>query len=136
MAYRNTHKDLWSVKALEGDLKGLVVAHVEQLVMSGTSFEVSQAGRERTVRTGRKTVHAGIVGQVEALWGAELRDGVDNKTIKGLGVAKPFLPLDGVRVRYNPHETKTFVRADTGAPVKGATRVLLDAKSVFAEGIT
>jgi hypothetical protein len=42
--YFNLHKKVFSVKALEGDKKGLVIAHADKITL-------------------RKNVHAGVVGQ-------------------------------------------------------------------------
>ncbi len=132
--YCNTKRKLLSVKALEGARKGKVVMHAERLMMRDVEFRVSEAGRDRVRRTKRKSVHASIVGEIEALWGAQPRDDLDNKTIKGLAVGKPWRPFDGVAVRYNPYETDTFVKLQNSAPVKQAARVLLDGCRVFAEG--
>lgn len=133
---RNPKNRLLSVKALEGEHKGKVVATVEQIRLCGAEFKVSEAGRQRVLRTRRKSVHAGVVGQVEALWGATIRRELDNRTIKGLAICKPFLPMDGVPVRYNPYETATFVRADNGAPIKRAARVQLEVCTMLAEGVS
>lgn len=134
--YCNIRSRLLSIKALEGEHKGLVVAHVEQVRLKGVEFRVSQAGRQRVLRTKRKSVHAGAVGVVEALWGAEIRRDLDNRTIKGLAVGKPFMPIDGVPIKYNPYENATFVRADNGAPVKHARRLQLERCTALAEGVS
>jgi hypothetical protein len=133
IVYCNTKRRLLSVKALEGSCKGRVVMHAERLLVRNAEFRVSQAGRERVVRTQRKSVHAGIVGEVEAIWGASLRDDLDNNTIKELGIGKPFRPFDGESVRYNPYETETFVSGEK--PVHRAARVLLDGCTMLAQGL-
>lgn len=135
LVYCNVKKRLLSVKALDGADKGRVVAHVEQLAMKDAEFRVSEAGRQRVIQKKRKHVHAGIVGEVEALWGAQLRDGIENSTIKGLAVGKPFMPIAGEEVRYNPYETKTFVRVKDSAPVSTAARVRLDRCTMVAAGL-
>jgi hypothetical protein len=135
MVYCNIKRGVLSVKALEGADKGRVVAHVERLLMKDVEFRVSQAGRERVVKTQRKSVHAGAVGEIEALWGATLRGEIANSTIKGIGVGRPFTAFDGPQLYYNPHKTKTFVEMSDRTPVTGADRLLLDGCKVFGEGL-
>jgi hypothetical protein len=60
--YFNLHKRLFSIKALEGEHKGKVVAHLSYVALDNPKFKVSKAGRERVLREGRKNVHAGVVG--------------------------------------------------------------------------
>lgn len=133
--YRNTNKGCLSVRALEGAEKGLVVAHVEQIMLKDCGFRVSEAARRRVIETKRKSVHASVVGEVEAVWGAILREDISNSTIKGLSVGKPFTPIDGEKVYYNPYNTKTFIRVRDRAPVKRADRVHIDNDVVLATGL-
>jgi hypothetical protein len=134
--YCNSVRNLLSVKALEGEQKGSVVAHVERIALKDVEFRVQDGGRRRARKTGVKNVHAGCVGTVEALWGAVPRGDIDNKTIRGLAVGRPWSPLEGAeRVRYNPHETDSFVREDTGAKVVRAERAHLDRCSIVAAGL-
>lgn len=60
--YFNLHKKCWSIKALEGANKGRVVAHMNQLTIHNATFKVSEAGRQRVIKTKHKNVHAGVVG--------------------------------------------------------------------------
>mgnify|MGYP006272576803 CR=1 FL=1 len=110
--YFNLHKKVFSVKALEGDRKGLVVAHREYVMLEDVTFRVSEAGRQRVLRERKKNVHAGAVGQ----W----RDDV--------GVLS-----DDVAVTYNPYKYSTFVNKDTEQPVINARRAVLHNKRIQAE---
>ena len=65
--YFNLHRKVWSIKALEGEHKGRVIAHSSMVEMSDCSFKVSEAGRQRVLRDKRKNVHAGIVGVVRTI---------------------------------------------------------------------
>jgi hypothetical protein len=85
--YWNLHKGLWSVKAMEGESKGKVIARVAGLALKDAHFKVSRAGRERVIREQRKNVHAGVVG--------EWMEGED------------FLGTE--QVTYNPYKYTTFV---------------------------
>lgn len=134
--YFNSIKNLLSVRALEGEQKGSVVAHVERIALKDVQFGVHDSGLRRPLETSSKDAYAGIVGVVEALWGAVPRGDIDNQTIRGLAVGKPWLPLEGgERVRYNPHDNDIFVNADTGAPVTRAARAHLDRRSIVAAGL-
>jgi hypothetical protein len=86
--YRNLHKAQWSIMADEGLMKGLVVAHADDLVIYEASFEVNYPGRNRVVESGRKNVHAFVKGFVSF----ELPTCYTKR-----------------RVRYNPFEGKDFM---------------------------
>ena len=65
--YFNLHKKCLSVKALEGESKGRVIAHADSVELVNATFKVSQAGRQRVLRERRKNVHAGVVGTMTNL---------------------------------------------------------------------
>ena len=88
--YRNLHKQLWSVRALEGPRKGRVIARCAELVIHGPTFHVQPAGREKVRKTRRKNVHAFVRG-----WFDES--------------AAPAWPVKGHPVTYNPYRHDTFV---------------------------
>ena len=90
--YFNLHKKCFSIKALEGAMKGRVVAHRDNVLLFHTTFKVSQAGRERVLREKRKNVHAGVVGEL-------IRTNV------------PLVHMPQmVSVTYNPYKYESFVR--------------------------
>ena len=105
-AYRNLHKAAWSLRAVDGADKGKVVGHADAVILSGAEFQVSEAGRRRVIREGRKSVHAGVVGTIEP-------------TLHAAG-------LLGTRVRYSPYEAGYFTLSHTGAAVMSAEFVDLD----------
>ena len=92
--YYNLHRKCWSVKALEGDRKGKVIAHMDTVRLVDAEFKVSEAGRQRVLREQRKNVHAGVVGR--------LCTNVDRV-------------LD--EVGYNPYKWNSFVNKETGLSV-------------------
>jgi hypothetical protein len=115
--YFNLHKKVFSVRALEGAEKGLVVAHVDRLVIDNPEFVVSAAGRQRVLREQKKNVHAGVRG----IWTAWV-NGIeewDHLTA----------------VTYNPYLYSTFVDKATLAPVHTARFAVLDNRRIFAEVI-
>jgi hypothetical protein len=114
VVYRNLHKGCWSVKSTA---TGRVVAHRDEVWVEGATFKVSSAGRARVLRERCKNVHAGVVGTVFFR---------GNRNIAG----------SGVRVRYNPYDTETFVREGDGTPVHHAELVYLSGNGqVFASSI-
>jgi hypothetical protein len=110
--YYNLHKHLWSVKALEGEHKGRVIAHREFIILQACRFKVSQAGRQRVLRERRKNVHAGVTGRV-----------LGNVTDMEL-----HNTLHRVEVTYNPYKYDSFVcKEDTNQKVVAAEYVVMNA---------
>ena len=99
--YRNLHKNCFSVKCVK---TGLVIAHVDEIVLENVTFKVSQAGRQRVLREKRKNVHAGVQGT----W-------VKNETAVSLKHS----------VTYNPYKYDSFVEKATEVPVKTAARCVI-----------
>lgn len=110
-AYRNLHRQCWSVKALEGPFKGRVIYHADDLTLGWCDFKVSQAGRQRVLREQKKNVHAGVVGYLTEC-GEIATDGID---------------LD-VPITYNPYKYDSFVDARCEVPVSSALFVNLNSK--------
>ena len=117
--YFNLHKKTWSVKALEGEKKGLVVAHRDKLVLLMSKFKVSEAGRQRVLKEKRKNVHAGVVGE----WFDYVESEFDN-------LAESFQ-----KITYNPYKAGTFVVRDNNSPVSTANCVVFRGREVVANGI-
>ena len=92
-AYRNLHDSVWSIKQL-----GLVVGHVDDAVIENATLVVSEAGRQRVIREGRKNVHAGVRGFL-----------VDSRPISPTG-----------RVTYNPFRKGHFYWVDSEKPIHEA----------------
>ena len=98
--YRNLHKNCWSVKALEGENKGRVIHHAQNVVLSECTFKVSEAGRQRVLRERSKNVHAGVVGQLVRI-----------------NTGDVYMP-HSMPITYNPYKYSTFVNVnDEGVPV-------------------
>lgn len=104
--YYNLRRKLWSVKALNGPDKGRVVGHHDYVEVYSPFFKVSEAGRQRVIREGRKNVHAGVVGVL--------------RTIEPGTIPQPPSHCPAERVTYNPRRFSTFVRVADESPVKHA----------------
>lgn len=108
--YWNIHRKVWSVRCAR---TRRVVAHCADVTLSGVTFYVSEAGRQRVLREGVKNVHAWAVGTLCAHTAA--REG------------------EPARVRYNPRTGPRFVTRDTGDVVAAAAVVRFDPdRSVYA----
>lgn len=100
MVYWNTHKKTWS---LMDPRSRRIVRHADELHLVNATTKVSEAGRQRVIRTGAKCVHAFVIGDItDAPHG-----GLPNE------------------LRYNPHETALFVDRLTGEPVHVASAVTM-----------
>ena len=113
--HRNLHSKDWSIIALDGPYKGLVVAHSDEVAIWGASFEVNEKGRQRVIRDRKKNVHARIVGKLGSYH---------------LGPNGRLWPLRK-KVKYNPYIDSSFMVFDqgeslVGRPVYRAGYVLLD----------
>lgn len=63
--YKNLHKNCYSVRALEGPCKGLVIYHATSLGLCDVVFKVGEKSRQRVIREGQKNVHAFVEGHLE-----------------------------------------------------------------------
>lgn len=113
--YYNLHKGIWSLKALEGEHKGKVVAHCEQVGLSEVTPKVSESGRQRVLKEKQKNVHAGITGRI--LW-------LD-------GVPTVMNPEKHKRISYNPYKKPHFVYTEDLTEFKGCGYAILSEKSVW-----
>ena len=107
--YYNLRSHVWSVKALTGPNKGLVIAHAEYVTLKDAIPRVSEAGRQRVLRDSQKNVHAGIVGQ----W-------------------VPFEPpaVHTVGITYNPYRAPTFTFKSNGEAYRGSQWVFMSGRNV------
>jgi len=107
--YRNLNKKCFSIV----DRKtGRVFKHQFHVVIKDASFRVSEAGRQRVLKTGHKNVHAYVFGELlETNFG--------------------FPDLAPHEAYYNPRKTKTFLDKETNEPVERAAMVLLSPGKIF-----
>ena len=109
--YYNLHRHTWSIKALEGPQKGLVIGHSDTVLLQDATGKVSEAGRQRLLTEKRKNVHAGITGTLVHTGG------------------EGFFP--GIEVTYNPYKYSTFVYRDTESPYSGSQFAYMDNRKVY-----
>jgi len=108
--YYNLHKHTWSIR----DCKTRrVIGHSKRVVLYDVKPKVSQAGRERVLREGRKNVHAGLEGTLlesHLKWDSEAKP-------------KP--------ITYNPYKYETFVYAKNGKEFTGSFYAILENRTVY-----
>jgi len=123
--YRNLHKNQWSVRALEGQHRGLVIAHAATVQLHSAEFKVSEAGRQRVLAEKQKNIHAGVAGYLTGIGGCTLRYGkIDTPRI---GTQRRITSLPGaIGVTYNPYVYDSFVVRDTEEKITHADLTILD----------
>ena len=110
--YYNLHKHTWSIRALTGPQKGLVIGHSDTVLLQDAVGKVSQAGRARVLRDKCKNVHAGIVG-----------------TLVHTGTEGYFPGIE--EVTYNPYKYTSFVHKDTQECYNGSQFAYMTDKKVY-----
>ena len=112
--YYNLHKSCWSIKAHEGILKGRVIAHADGVKLRDARTVVSQAGRERVIREGKKNVHAFIEGNLVAVESPKWRYRFyeDNCACYMVMFAPDVRKFFGGEIRYNPYKVGHFYWAE------------------------
>lgn len=98
--YWNLHKHCYSVMEAS---TGRVVQHANAVMLRDVRYTVQPAGHARTIREGRKCVHAFIDGRI-----------VNNVLID---------PLHARKVTYNPQRGPHWTDKETGQIVKTAAAV-------------
>ncbi|QBJ04892.1 hypothetical protein SEA_ELEPHANTOON_91 [Mycobacterium phage Elephantoon] len=111
--YWNLHRGMWSVKALEGPDKGRVIARHQLVILRNVKGKVSEAGRLRVIREGKKNVHAGLVGEL-----------VQGEAVNLAPTAR--------QVTYNPYRYASFVYRDDETRFEGCDLAILGHKTVYA----
>lgn len=108
----NLHKRVWSVRNRS---TGRVERHARVVVLAtGAHLVVQPAGREKTIRTGQKNVHAFVRG----------RDaGIQSDTAGWLSFVTGL--TTACRITYNPKRADHFTRVDTGERIDAASAVVM-----------
>ena len=120
--YYNVHKKKLSVRSREKESYGRVIAHEDAVLLIGCAFVVSEAGRQRVLRSRRKNVHAVVRGEWVTDWSEKETNLFSSKN-----------PLDQWRVvTYNPYRNETFVTLSDGEPIHEARFVFIVGKDMVA----
>lgn len=111
-AYRNLTAGCISVRSCESENRGLVIDHVDEVIIRDAVFAVGEKSRDRVRREQKKNVHAVVRG--------ERADEmvVDEST--------------GVEVTYNPYQYDEFVIVETEEEVFEAEWAVVRPSGVVA----
>lgn len=111
--YWNLHKGRYSVKDITpgSETYGLVIGWADEVLLADVEGKVSEAGRQRVLREGRKNVHAGIVGYLPDLSQFDLH--------------RRLILSVGDTITYNPRKYTSFVHTVDESPFEGAAYALL-----------
>jgi hypothetical protein len=93
---------------------GLVVGHTNELFLKNVYFVVRESGRQRVLKTGRKNVHAWVLGYLDR-----------GRRVAGFGPGRAGM--------YNPRYDSSFLILEDGViwtPVTAAMKVRLHAKGM------
>ena len=91
--------------------------HATAVSLRDVSFTVSEAGRQRVLATGKKNVHAFMVGEL----------------LSDPAISDPT-PIHGwSRASYNPRKAATFVDSITQEPVTHAHIAVVGSAGIFIE---
>lgn len=106
--FRNLHQEgvTYSVRNSEGK----TILHTYGVVVKNPKFVVQPGGRARVLQTGKKTVHAGVKGEI-VLDPLEINDIIFQFSGKN-------------KAYYNPYKYETFVTAE-GQPIFSAEYAFL-----------
>ncbi len=106
--FRNLHQEgvTYSVRNSEGK----TILHTFGVVVKNPKFVVQPGGRKRVLQTGKKTVHAGVKGEI-VLDPFEINDIIFQFSSKN-------------KAYYNPYKYETFVTAE-GKPIFSAEYAFL-----------
>lgn len=126
-AYRNLHQKCISLKALEGENKGRVIAHVSWCLLKNAQAKVSQVGRLRVIAEQQKNVHAGIVGELTEMNCITLRYNGDFSQL----VKEDCSDEPKCKVTYNPYKFDSFVFADDFSKFEKSAFAKISPNGVF-----
>lgn len=131
--YRNLNRSghIYSIKSLEGISKNRVIGYAPRLIVDNAQLVVSQAGRERVLKTKRKNVHAGVVGDLVMVsgWITRMHNSKADFQYCNEENFKKNFPV-GTPITYNPYKYKTFVNKFTEQPIVRADRVTFSGENV------
>jgi len=132
--YRNLNRKgvVYSLKAMEGEYKGKVLGYATCLLIESPSFIVSEKGRQRVLLNKRKNVHAGVVGNVLAVYQYVPRH-LDLPDYYNDPLHWQNIHVIAMPITYNPYKKPTFYVRKTGNAIFAtdvASFMLTDVRAV------
>lgn len=135
--FRNLTRKCYSIQAcVAGDWR--TVAHATDATLDGVSFKVSETGRQRVLSSGKKTVHAYVIGDLLGYSGAPRVTKASHEDVYGAlyrATRYPAAPpVDARAVSYNPRKGPLFVDRSTGNAVLKACYAYFTPEGVSVRG--
>lgn len=142
--YRNLHRKMWSIQSREGKTRGRIIGYAKALGLNDAKTKVDQKGRQRVIKDRVKNVHAGILGDLIAvfdfkerrekpfeMWGILDLSLEDCKRHFGEGSIFAKDP-NFLVVEYDPYKMENFRFKESGLTAHGAktARFFEDGKTV------
>lgn len=119
--YLNLNKPGYlSIRAAEGPDKGRVVGYVSAIELAGCTFRVSEAGRQRVIRSAAR-MYASVRGRIVQ---SSSEETPSSSLVDRLG----NLMANGGIDTFNPYFTPTFIDRESKRPVYAARRVVITGK--------
>jgi hypothetical protein len=130
--YRNLHKEgfCYSIKAVDGPHKGKVLGYSRKVIVENAAYKVSEAGRQRVLRTKKKNVHAGVVGDLKIVGSDVIERIPGSLALYSLPMHITIKKINDVT--YNPYKYSSFVIRQTEEPIQTSKWALLDNEKVKA----
>lgn len=113
--YRNLGKvspENYSIQKKVGG-RWLVVGHSNELILKDVKFKVSEVGRQRVIKEGRKNVHAFVYG----------------KLVNSIGFGKSQNSM--IKISYNPYKSSKFFSTTDGTYVELAKYAKFTSKELL-----
>jgi len=120
--YKNLHNGMWSIRDAESKL---VVGHAKALELVEAELKVSEAGRQRVIREGKKNVHAYIKGIAVNVQGfVPFKDRVLHSNVC---LSPAVRDREWLHITYNPYTMDSFQLSgeDIGEPIDHLPAVYL-----------
>lgn len=89
----------------------LVVAYAKTVALRNVEFRVRKGGQQKVRESGRKNVHAFVVGEISS-----------KQSIEG----------NGTVVSYNPYRNDTFVEKETQSPIHSCLYAIMEGTGLLA----
>ena len=128
--YRNLTRKCYSIRAMDGPQKGVVVGHANFIQLENCEFKVSEAGRQRVIRERRKNVHAGVIGDIVFGSNWDVVTGQAYPHIELEAPSKAFL-TQPIPILYNPYVYRKF-QISGGVEVNRAELCILHLTGILA----
>lgn len=107
--YKNLQRDAWSVRAVDGPHKGMVVAHATTVLLTAARMHVNTRAQARIAAGAAREVHAWITGTLTV-----------EATVPALA-----------RITYRPHVRPEFFLASTGQGIDQASLVVFTEEAAY-----